>query len=72
MCVCACVCVCMYVHGLKSIKSLNIIQLEVLPAIYYSNENLLVSAPASVGKTNIPRLMVLREQWNNLEGGVIH
>ena len=34
-------------------------------------ENLLVSAPTSVGKTNIAMLTVLREQQNNREGGVL-
>ena len=55
----------------KNTKSLNIIQSEVFPAAYHSNENLLVSAPTGAGKTNIAMLTVLRELRNNLEGGVI-
>ena len=35
------------------------------------NQTLLVSAPTSGGQNNSAMLMVLREQWNNLEGGMI-
>ena len=63
---CVCVRVCVYM-ALRILKVFNVIQLEVLPAAYQSHQNLLVSAPSSVGKTNIVMLMVLRELWNNLE-----
>ena len=71
-CVCVCVCACVRRWPLRIYtKSLNIIQLEVFLAPYHTNNNVLVSAPTSVGKPNIAMLTVLREQQNNFEGRVI-
>ena len=49
----------------KITKSYSVIQ-----ALYHTNQNILVCAPTSVGQTNIAMLTVLREQQNNIEGGV--
>ena len=38
---------------------------------YYTNENLLISAPTGAGKTNIAMLTILREINNNIDAGVI-
>lgn len=51
---------------------LNRIQSVVFDAAYYSNENLLISAPTGAGKTNIAMLTVLHEIKNNIsDSGVI-
>ena len=55
----------------KGVKTLNRIQSIVFDSAYYSNENLLISAPTGAGKTNIAMLTVLREIKRNMEGGVI-
>ncbi len=57
----------------KGMKELNRIQSIVFDAAYYTNENLLISAPTGAGKTNIAMLCVLREIKNNIhpESGVI-
>ncbi len=55
----------------KGVKQLNRIQSVVFDAAYYTNENLLISAPTGAGKTNIAMLCVLREIKNNMESGVI-
>jgi activating signal cointegrator complex subunit 3 len=56
----------------RGTKSLNRIQSVVFDAAYYSNENLLISAPTGAGKTNIAMLTVLHEIKNNIgEDGVI-
>ena len=55
----------------KGVKTLNRIQSIVFDAAYYTNENLLISAPTGAGKTNIAMLAVLREIRRNMEGGVI-
>ena len=47
-------------------KALNIIQSRVLGTAYYSNDNMLISAPTGAGKTNIAMLTILREISNNL------
>ena len=52
-------------------KTLNVIQSRVFDVAYYSNENMLISAPTGAGKTNIAMLAVLREIQNNLENGVL-
>lgn len=55
----------------KGIKTLNRIQSVVFDAAYYTNENLLISAPTGAGKTNIAMLTVLHEIKSNIEAGVI-
>ena len=55
----------------RGIKTLNRIQSIVFDSAYYTNENLLISAPTGAGKTNIAMLTVLREIQRNMEGGVI-
>ena len=55
----------------RGIKTLNRIQSIVFDSAYYTNENLLISAPTGAGKTNIAMLTVLREIRRNMEGGVI-
>ena len=55
----------------KGTKSLNRIQSVVFEPAYYTNENLLISAPTGAGKTNIAMLAVLREIKSNIEEGVI-
>ena len=55
----------------KGTKSLNRIQSVVFHAAYYTNENLLISAPTGAGKTNIAMLAILREIKNNIESEVI-
>lgn len=55
----------------KGIKSLNTIQSAVFDTAFYTNENLLISAPTGAGKTNIALLTILREISNNIEAGVI-
>ena len=55
----------------KGTKALNRIQSIVFDAAYYTNENLLISAPTGAGKTNIAMLTVLREIKNNIEMDVI-
>ena len=55
----------------KGTKRLNRIQSVVFDAAYFTNENLLVSAPTGAGKTNIAMLCVLREIKSNIEQGVI-
>ncbi len=53
-------------------KALNRIQSVVFDAAYYTNENLLVSAPTGSGKTNIAMLTVLHEIKSNIDSaGVI-
>ena len=55
----------------KGTKTLNRIQTVVFDAAYYTNENLLISAPTGAGKTNIAMLTVLHEIKSNIESGVI-
>ena len=55
----------------KGTKSLNRIQSVAFHAAYYTNENLLISAPTGAGKTNIAMLAILREIRNNIESEVI-
>lgn len=55
----------------KRTKSLNRIQSVVFDAAYFTNENLLISAPTGAGKTNIAMLTVLHEIKKNIEAGVI-
>ena len=55
----------------KGTKMLNRIQSVVFDAAYYTNENLLISAPTGAGKTNIAMLTVLREIKSNIVDGVI-
>ncbi|XP_019851379.1 PREDICTED: activating signal cointegrator 1 complex subunit 3-like [Amphimedon queenslandica] len=55
----------------KGTKSLNTIQSAVFDTAYYTNENLLISAPTGAGKTNIAMLTILREINNNIDAGVI-
>lgn len=56
----------------KGTKSLNKIQTIVFDSAYFTNENLLISAPTGAGKTNIAMLTVLHEIKNNIdESGVI-
>ena len=56
----------------KGTKTLNRIQTVVFDAAYYTNENLLISAPTGAGKTNIAMLTVLNEIKKNInESGVI-
>ena len=55
----------------KGTKTLNRIQTIVFDAAYYTNENLLISAPTGAGKTNIAMLTVLHEIKKNIEAGVI-
>ena len=56
----------------KGTSALNRIQSVVFGAAYYTNENLLISAPTGAGKTNIAMLTVLHEIKNNIgEDGVI-
>lgn len=55
----------------KGTKVLNRIQSVVFETAYYTNENLLISAPTGAGKTNIAMLTVLREIRCNVEAGVI-
>ncbi len=55
----------------RGTKALNRIQSVVFDAAYYTNENLLISAPTGAGKTNIAMLTVLHEIKSNIEGGVI-
>ncbi|XP_033120994.1 activating signal cointegrator 1 complex subunit 3-like isoform X2 [Anneissia japonica] len=55
----------------KNTRSLNRIQSVVCDAAYYSNENLLISAPTGAGKTNIAMLTVLREVKQHIHDGVI-
>ena len=55
----------------QGIKSLNTIQSAVFDTAFYTNENLLISAPTGAGKTNIALLTILREISNNIEAGVI-
>ena len=55
----------------KGVKTLNRIQSIAFDTAYYTNENLLISAPTGSGKTNIAMLTVLREIRRNMEGGVI-
>jgi activating signal cointegrator complex subunit 3 len=52
-------------------KSLNTIQSAIFDSAYYTNENLLISAPTGAGKTNVAMLTVLREINNNIDAGVI-
>ena len=51
----------------KGTKTLNRIQSIVFDAAYYTNENLLISAPTGAGKTNIAMLTVLREIRQNID-----
>lgn len=56
----------------KGTKTLNRIQSVVFDAAYFTNENLLVSAPTGAGKTNIAMLTVLHEIKANIDSaGVI-
>lgn len=55
----------------KGTRTLNRIQSIVFDSAYYTNENLLISAPTGAGKTNIAMLAVLHEIKNNIESGVI-
>ena len=55
----------------KGTKSLNRIQSVAFHVAYYTNENLLISAPTGAGKTNIAMLAILREIRNNIESEVI-
>lgn len=56
----------------RGTSALNRIQSVVFEAAYYSNENLLISAPTGAGKTNIAMLTVLHEIKKNIgEDGVI-
>lgn len=56
----------------RGTAKLNRIQSVVFDAAYYSNENLLISAPTGAGKTNIAMLTVLHEIKKNIgEDGVI-
>ena len=55
----------------KGTRALNRIQSVAFDAAYFTNENLLVSAPTGSGKTNIAMLCVLRELKNNMVDGVI-
>ena len=56
----------------KGTKTLNKIQTVVFDSAYYTNENLLISAPTGAGKTNIAMLTVLHEIKKNIdESGVI-
>ncbi len=56
----------------KGTKTLNKIQTIVFDSAYFTNENLLISAPTGAGKTNIAMLTVLHEIKNNIdESGVI-
>lgn len=55
----------------KGTRSLNRIQSTAFDAAYFTNENLLVSAPTGAGKTNIAMLCVLREIKSNMVGRVI-
>ena len=53
-------------------KSLNVVQSRVFDTAYYTNDNLLISAPTGAGKTNIAMLTILREINNNIDiSGVI-
>ena len=56
---------------MKTKRLKSTLQSEIFLPTYHTNENLLVSAPTSVSKTNIAMLMALSELQNNLEGGVI-
>ena len=57
----------------KGTKTLNRIQTVVFDAAYYTNENLLISAPTGAGKTNIAMLTVLHEIKSNIDdNGVIN
>ena len=55
----------------KNTKYLNTIQSAVYDTAYYTNENLLISAPTGAGKTNIAMLTVMREINNNIDAGII-
>ncbi len=56
----------------KGTKALNKIQTIVFDSAYYTNENLLISAPTGAGKTNIAMLTVLHEIKKNIDdSGVI-
>lgn len=55
----------------RGTSALNRIQSVAFDAAYYSNGNLLISAPTGAGKTNIAMLTVLREIKNNIVDGVI-
>ncbi|XP_078001399.1 activating signal cointegrator 1 complex subunit 3-like [Glandiceps talaboti] len=55
----------------KGMKALNRIQSVVFETAYYTNENLLISAPTGAGKTNIAMLTILHELKQHIQQGVI-
>ncbi len=64
-----CKCVRMSQVAFPGTKTLNMIQSRVLGTAYYTNDNMLISAPTGAGKTNIAMLAILREISNNLGNG---
>lgn len=57
--------------ALAGISHLNEMQSVVYPEAYFSNHNLLVSAPTGAGKTNIALMCVLKALENSMVEGVI-
>ncbi|CAG9769327.1 unnamed protein product [Ceutorhynchus assimilis] len=55
----------------KDIKEFNVIQSEVFPVAYNSNENLLICAPTGAGKTNIALLSIVHRIKCHMEGSNI-
>jgi activating signal cointegrator complex subunit 3 len=55
----------------SGITHLNEMQSIVYPEAYFSNHNLLVSAPTGAGKTNIALMCVLKALENSMVDGVI-
>ncbi|CAG9864266.1 unnamed protein product, partial [Phyllotreta striolata] len=55
----------------RDIKEFNVIQSEVFPVAYHSNENMLICAPTGAGKTNIALLAIVHQIKCYTEGNLI-
>lgn len=51
----------------KDIETFNLIQSEVFPTVYHTNENMLICAPTGAGKTNIALLAIVHQIKNFIE-----
>lgn len=53
-------------------RSLNRIQSRIFRTTYFTNENILVSAPTGAGKTNIAMIAILHEIKQHFHDGILH
>lgn len=56
----------------KDIEVFNLIQSEVFPTVYHTNENMLICAPTGAGKTNVALLAIVHQIKNFIEEQTVH